>query len=44
MGSGNAVRVTEPETFTLIQLEDDRDQLKKKELLMNFIYYSEVWI
>ena len=37
MGSGNAVRVTEPETFTLIQLEEERQKLKKKELLMNML-------
>ena len=30
MGSGNAIRVTEPETFTLIQLEEERQKLKKK--------------
>ena len=41
MGSGNAVRVTEPETFTLIQLEEERQKLKKKELLKNMLTDSE---
>ena len=41
MGSGNAVRVTEPETFTLIQLEEERQKLKKKELLKSMLTDSE---
>ena len=41
MGSGNAIRVTEPETFTLIQLEEERQKLKKKELLKNMLTDSE---
>lgn len=41
MGSSNAVRVTEPETFTLIQLEEERQKLKKKELLKNMLTDSE---
>ena len=34
MGTGNALRATE--TFTLIQLEEERQKLKKKELLKHF--------
>lgn len=41
MGSSNAIRVTEPETFTLIQLEEERQKLKKKELLKNMLTDSE---
>lgn len=41
MGSGNAIRVTELETFTLIQLEEERQKLKKKELLKNMLTDSE---
>ena len=41
MGSDNAIRVTEPETFTLIQLEEERQKLKKKELLKNMLTDSE---
>lgn len=41
MGSGNAIRVTEPETFTLIQLEEERQKLKKKELLKSMLTDSE---
>ena len=41
MGSGNAIRVTEPETFTQIQLEEERQKLKKKELLKNMLTDSE---
>ena len=41
MGSGNAIQVTEPETFTLIQLEEERQKLKKKELLKNMLTDSE---
>ena len=41
MGSGNAIRVTETETFTLIQLEEERQKLKKKELLKNMLTDSE---
>lgn len=41
MGSGNSIRVTEPETFTLIQLEEERQKLKKKELLKNMLTDSE---
>ena len=41
MGSGNAIRVTESETFTLIQLEEERQKLKKKELLKNMLTDSE---
>ena len=44
MGSGNAIRVTEPETFTLIQLEEERQKLKKKELLKNMLTDSEFGI
>ena len=39
MGTGNALRATE--TFTLIQLEEERQKLKKKELLKNMLTDSE---
>ena len=39
MGTGNALRATE--TFTLIQLEEEREKLKKKELLKNMLTDSE---
>ena len=35
MGTGNALRATE--TFTLIQLEEERQKLKKKELLKSMM-------
>ena len=41
MGICNAIRVTEPETFTLIQLEEERQKLKKKELLKSMLTDSE---
>ena len=41
MGNGNAIRVTEAETFTLIQLEEERQKLKKKELLKAMLTDSE---
>lgn len=41
MGNGNAIRVTEAETFTLIQLEEERQKLKKKELLKNMLTDGE---
>ena len=39
MGTGNALRATE--TFTLIQLEEERQKLKKKELLKSMLTDSE---
>nr|WP_296158063.1 GTP pyrophosphokinase [uncultured Blautia sp.] len=39
MGMGNALRTTE--TVTLIQLEEERQKLKKKELLKNMLTDSE---
>ena len=39
MGTGNALRATE--TFTLIQLEEERQKLKKKELLKSMMTDSE---
>mgnify|MGYP004515723261 FL=1 len=39
MGTGNALRANE--TFTLIQLEEERQKLKKKELLKNMLTDSE---
>ena len=39
MGTGNALRTNE--TFTLIQLEEERQKLKKKELLKNMLTDSE---
>ena len=39
MGTGNALRATE--TFTLIQLEEERQKWKKKELLKNMLTDSE---
>ena len=39
MGTGNALRATE--TFTLIQLEEERQKLKKKELLKSMLTNSE---
>lgn len=39
MGTGNALRATE--TFTLIQLEEERQKLKKKELLKSILTDSE---
>ena len=39
MGTGNALRATE--TFTLIQLEEERQKLKKKEQLKNMLTDSE---
>lgn len=39
MGTGNTLRATE--TFTLIQLEEERQKLKKKELLKNMLTDSE---
>ena len=39
MGTGNALRATE--TFTLIQLEEERQKLKKKELSKNMLTDSE---
>ena len=39
MGTGNALRATE--TFTLIQLEEEKQKLKKKELLKSMLTDSE---
>ena len=39
MGMGNALRTNE--TVTLIQLEEERQKLKKKELLKNMLTDSE---
>ena len=39
MGTGNVLRATE--TFTLIQLEEERQKLKKKELLKSMLTDSE---
>ena len=44
MGTCNALRTTETyttENFTLIQLEEERQKLKKKELLKNMLTDGE---